>query len=482
MTDFSTVCRSSGGTKTLSKDAFEFHDANSVEQTAKQLGFSTHVPDLLRGRIYLVEQRGSRLLIHAQKRKGDACEWLSTVKAGWWTQVHDHDVGDDDIRHIIRCDESGHGDTGKWYVMLNNGRWSRKFPSAVKTVYQAKGFSKPDAERRMGELERDPWIEVCIPFAPEHPAERQWNIGAPQYRCEPVEGPHPTWNMIHDHIGRALDRYYKGGGRLYLQQWLAAAIQDPTCRLPYLFMHGVENSGKSIVWESLSLLITGGIIKADRALTSQSDFNGELDGAVFAIVEEKEIGRFPGVSEKIKDAVTSPTLSIRRMRTDTYQIPNYSHWIQTSNIRSACLVPLGDTRFTVMEVQRPPKDIPKPVLMEQLKSEAPAFLWTLLNMKLPELEGRLAIPALDTDDKRAVQAESLPEFVHRLIGYIEEHRTWIGTAKEFRSQFGGTCLNLPRLKDALSKFAPVLAHNSITFSYPSTRLEGGMPVRFEWKS
>src|SRR5262249_54820624 len=123
----------------------------------------------------------------------------------------------------------------------------------------------------------------------------------------------------------------------------------------------------------------------------------------------------------------------------------------------------------------------KPVLMEQLKREAPAFLWTLLNMKLPELEGRLAIPALDTDDKRAVQAESLPEFIHRLVGYLEEHRTWIGTASEFRSQFGGNCTNLPRLKDALSKFAPYLSHHGVTYTYPSTRLNSGMPVRFEWK-
>jgi chaperonin GroEL (HSP60 family) len=43
-----------------------------------------------------------------------------------------------------------------------------------------------------------------------------------------------------------------------------------------LFFFGPENSGKSIFHEAFNELVTTGVVMADRALTNQSDFNGEL--------------------------------------------------------------------------------------------------------------------------------------------------------------------------------------------------------------
>src|SRR5690606_11248541 len=123
------------------------------------------------------------------------------------------------------------------------------------------------------------------------------------------DGSHPTWDMIMDHVGKDLDPVIAGldwareanirTGADYLRAWFACIFRDPFCRLPYLFLFGDENCGKSILWESFNLLVTSGVVKADRALTSQNDFNGELAGAILCVVEERDISKAPGASAKI---------------------------------------------------------------------------------------------------------------------------------------------------------------------------------------
>jgi hypothetical protein len=173
-------------------------------------------------------------------------------------------------------------------------------------------------------------------------------------------------------------------------------LRDPLCRLPYLFFFGDENCGKSIVWEAFALLVTRGVVKADRALTSQNDFNGEMAGSILCVVEEKSISNSPGAAAKIKDDVTSLTLSIRKMRTDTYQVDNLTHWLQFSNHQGDCVVPPGNTRIMVIHVGRVEKEIPKGELLARLKEEAPAFMRTLIDFQLPSAMGRLSLPLVPT--------------------------------------------------------------------------------------
>jgi len=134
-------------------------------------------------------------------------------------------------------------------------------------------------------------------------------------------------------------------------------------------------------------------------LTSNNDFNGELDGAILCVVEEKDISKSPGAAAKIREAVTALTLSIRKMRTDPYQVPNMTHWMQFSNPQGACSVLPGDTRITVIHVTKPPNEIGKDLLISRLKEEAPAFMRTMMDLTLPKVEGRLNLPLVETYHK-----------------------------------------------------------------------------------
>jgi len=185
-------------------------------------------------------------------------------------------------------------------------------------------------------------------------------------------------------------------------------------------------------------------VKADRSLTNQSDFNSELDGAILCVVEEKNISKASGALEKIKDAVTSPKLSIRKMRTDSFMADNMTHWIQCAQKQEMVPIFEGDTRITMMYVPKPAIDIPKQLLMDRMEEEAPAFMRTLLDMELPPLMGRLRIPVVNTEHKhRAEQLNRSPlevfvsDYLHEAPGHLitftefyERFRIWLPSEEQ----------------------------------------------------
>ena len=323
-------------------------------------------------------------------------------------------------------------------------RWYLHPLTLVHHAIAAKGFTAKEAQELIGSAVARPWVRVSLPFKPEFPGNRQWNAGAAQLRVTPSEGPTPHWDRILDHAGQSLTRYLVSplrAGADYLRAIFASILRFPFEPLPYCFFFGPENSGKSIIWEAFELLVSGGVVKADRALTSKNDFNGELANAILCVIEERDISRTPGALTKLKDAVTSRTLSIRRMRCDAYTQPNTTHWMQFANDPNACPIFPGDTRITMIHVPALPNgaEIPKAKLMAALAAEAPAFLHQLLTMELPEPSGRLRVAIIETAHKAHIQEinrDPLEQFLtqecHRIDGamiifkdFWERFQAWL---------------------------------------------------------
>lgn len=126
-------------------------------------------------------------------------------------------------------------------------------------------------------------------------------------------------------------------------------FRRPFEHLPFLFLYGGENCGKSMFHESLALLVTRGVIRADRALNN-NDFNGELAGAVLCVVEEINIAANPKALARLRDWTVADIIAIRRMRTDSYELPNTTHWVYCANKQEFCPVLTGDTRIAVVHV------------------------------------------------------------------------------------------------------------------------------------
>ena len=200
-------------------------------------------------------------------------------------------------------------------------------------------------------------------------------------------------------------------------------VRQPFQALPYLFFYSIEqDTGKSTLHEALSLLFTKGVAKADTALTNKADFNGELDGAILCIVEEKNISLHREAYAKLKDWVCSLTLSVHKKHKDVFTTRNTCHWIHTANERQACPIFPGDTRIISMHVPMfEGKDIPKLILIDRLRKEAPHFLVTLSRVNLPDPYGRLFLPIVTTSSKSQlaeVNRNPLEEFIEEKCFYV----------------------------------------------------------------
>jgi hypothetical protein len=446
--DLAIAAKAHGGIEDPDKKGYVFTSPDAAMKAAKVLGQpDTSLDPMFDGRkTTLKPHKDGRLVVEIERVKGDAdkpepkgwlakkTKWVRVFETTITQQSHDEmDSGeyDDMLRALKTPAQQFLG----WRAKDKSGKWVGNPAANVKMLLQNLGNPKDKAECIMGGAIDQSWELVSLPFRDEYPGGRQWNRDAAQFQfppaaLEPDETPHhPHWDMVFDHIGIELTPALHGlpwaekanikTGADYLRAWVACAFRDPFEPTPYLFLWGNENSRKSILHEALSILVTKGVVKADKALSSHNEFNGELAGAIICVVEEKNITQTPGAHARIKEYVTARTLSIREMRTNTYQIPNTTHWIQCANSQADCPVIPGDTRITVIEVcdLLPEQEVPKLTLLAKLKEEAPHFMYALMNLQLPPVVGRMRLPVVATPSKARTEELNKSPLQHFLDDY-----------------------------------------------------------------
>lgn len=442
MPDFETACKTNGGIKDPESNVYVFETADQASKAAEAVGQKLGIDTSLSTRETRLKLKDSRLVVTVQRDKEEDPDkmkgWVNK-KDRWVREYekkieadHDDELNFDDYDNALRSLVTPGGDAAGWVLRVEGGDWTRHPSNNVKMVLQHAGMGKPEAEAIMGGAVKRSWKLVNLPFHDEYPGGRQWNIDAAQFRYKPAElngeePKHPHWDMILNHVGSDLDAAIREvhwaqqmnirSGAQYLLLWVACMFRDPFEPLPYLFMFGSENCGKSIFHEALSLLVTKGVVSADRTLTSGNDFNGELSSAVLCVVEEKNVAASPVAHARIKEWVTCRNLSIRKMRTDSYNQPNTTHWVQCANRQDHCPVFPNDTRITVIHVPDLLEDVPKKTMLEKLKEEATHFMYTLMNVELPPVIGRLRLPVVETANKLTSEEFSRDD----LEQFISEH-------------------------------------------------------------
>ena len=420
--DVGTACRIYEGIEKPNAGGYHFAFAEQAMKSALLLGANLNLPNFILGKKTVMKLDKSGKLCVVIERDPD-----TPTMPGWicektkFTRVfpiknpglEEPEVMklDEQIRHLIT--ETGE-DCG-WVVKSDN-LWHEEPFQNVKVFLGSLGYSGKDVANIMGSSIGQCWRLVNKPFEQEYPANREWNRNAAQLTFRPTLDrenlKYPTWLSILTHCGNGLndavknDAWCKSNGILtgadYLKCWIASVFQKPKEPLPYLFFYGEQNNGKSTFHEAIKLLMTSGWARADQALTSQSNFNGELENAVICVVEETDLRKNITAYNRLKDWVTSIMLPIHVKGRTPYLIPNTTHWIQTNNSSLACPVFPGDTRITMCYVSlfESGKMIPKFQLHELLKTEAPDFLAEILSLEIPASNDRLAIPVLMTEDKQ----------------------------------------------------------------------------------
>ncbi len=370
--DLATACTLLGGVE-REQGGYVFSSPEAAVKAAKSLGEDLTLKEVPKDRkVTLKAHKDGRLVVEIERKKNEGPKDGWDDRNGKYVKIfkvkadpkEEDELDFNEFDKIIRAVKTTAAEHSGWMIKEEGKEWTRHPASNVKMFLQNLDHPKNEAEAIMGGAVGRSWKLVSLPFREEYPGGRQWNLDAAQFKYKPAElvddevPHHPHWDMIFDHIGHELTPVLRElpwaieakirTGADYLRAWVACAFRDPFQPLPYLFFFGQEGSGKSIFYESLGRLVTKGIVKAERSLTSE--FNGELSGAIICAVEETDISKAPGAHAKIKEYVTARTILIRKMRHDCFAQPNTTHWVQTANSPKNCPVFPGDTRITMVRV------------------------------------------------------------------------------------------------------------------------------------
>ena len=425
------------------KGGYMFKHAEMAKQAVEQLGARIDLPAWIASRPARIrEHKDGRIIMEMDHSAVDDSKGMESwvLEKGKYTKIFDikaHDATeldvsafDDLVRHIV----DAMGNDAGWMIKSQN-KWKSEPLTHVKAALAAMGFSPPDITNIVGTNVMKCWTLVNLPFQDEYPADRQWNRDAAQYRFRPSLDTdslsYPTWMLILDHIGQSLNGPIKDHpwckqncimtGAEYLKCWVASVFQHPLEPLPYLFLFGEQDTGKSILHEALSLLVTKGVVRADLALTSP--YNGELANAILAIIEEVDLQKNKQAYNRMKDRVTARQISIRALYEQAYMIPNSTHWIQCANDFKSCPILPGDARIVYINVPKIKNQIPKRQLITRLEKEAPDFLAAILSLEIPTSPDRLMIPVIATEEKDIAEDANqtflehyIKEFCHHVTG------------------------------------------------------------------
>lgn len=440
------ICLASGGYEgTEEKQGFLFDSLAEMKKALGLLGSKLVLPDKAGGRTLSLHNgpQDKIILVISKERSDTKPEFPRYVKTprGWEIWIRDSvktsdgeleeetlwSELDDKMRALKSVGlKGGGGSFDSWVLRDCTEDWTTHPRENLKSYLMSLGFTKPDPI--LGGAVFKSWILVNEPFQPEYPGGRVWNRDAAQFVYAPVElsegetPHHPTWTKIMEHCGSDLTMYVSGlpwckewgitTGGDYLTAWVACMFQNPFGKLPYLFMYGPQNSGKSTFHEALAFLLTSGVAKADRALTSEQGYNGELMDAVLAVVDEVDISKAgSSVYNKLKEWVTGMTISIHAKYKAVQDVVSTLHFVQMSNSRSSLPVFPGDTRITAMNVPDldEGQEIAKETLHERLKQEAPHFMRTLMDFEIAEASGRLMLPVIETQGKAEAAAGNIDD-------------------------------------------------------------------------
>lgn len=188
--------------------------------------------------------------------------------------------------------------------------------------------------------------------------------------------------------------------------WLACIYQFRTKTMTAWVFHGVEGTGKGVLFSKILTPIFGDKHCATKQIEHMEDqFNADLEHCLLLNINESEISTAKNVSRvvaKLKAMITDEYTNIRGMRENARKTRDYCNLIFTSNKIDAMEISPMDRRFNVAPRQET-KLVLTPDEIEALSLEVGQFAGFL---KAYPADQKLAATALDNDAKLHMQAAS----------------------------------------------------------------------------
>lgn len=162
--------------------------------------------------------------------------------------------------------------------------------------------------------------------------------------------------------------------------WVAYIFQHCTAPKTAWVKHGTHGTGKGIlVNEVLSKVFGASNVAQKRMEELEDKFNGYLENSLICVIDEAQISdsaRSKMIMANLKNQITEPVITIRRMRQSAYETTNRVGFIFNSNKPDPVIVEAGDRRFNVGDYQ-PNKIVVTDKEMQTIEFELQDFAYRL---------------------------------------------------------------------------------------------------------
>jgi hypothetical protein len=203
-----------------------------------------------------------------------------------------------------------------------------------------------------------------------------------QSKLPKLTDPPPTiLHLIHNVIGNSPDLV-----EAFLN-WCACAFRYRRPNGTAWILQGVPGTGKGMLVNEILRPLFGIDNVAIKRMAELSDkFNDFIEGTLLCFIDEISIGEdkdHDRIVANLKQQITEPIVSIRKMHVSAREISNYTNWLFSTNNKQPIKIEEGDRRYNVGEFcEVMLKDrVDTYWLADQVAKELPDFVAYLLTRK-----------------------------------------------------------------------------------------------------
>jgi Family of unknown function (DUF5906) len=166
----------------------------------------------------------------------------------------------------------------------------------------------------------------------------------------------------------------------YLLNWIACAFRYRLPNQTALIAQGVPGTGKGMFINEVMRPLFGSSNVSIKRMSELSDkFNEYIENTLLCFIDEINIGEdrnHDKIMADLKQQITEPVISVRKMRMAAREAINYANWIFSTNNKQPIKIEEGDRRYNVgafCEVMLKDR-IDTYAFVVEIQKELPAFV------------------------------------------------------------------------------------------------------------
>lgn len=190
----------------------------------------------------------------------------------------------------------------------------------------------------------------------------------------------------------------------HMLNWLACLLQTRKHLGTAWVLHGVEGTGKGVLFNQILRPILGQRHAVELTMTTfEEKFNDILQEACLLWLDEFRLfssQRADMVRQKLWNLITEPSIEIRAMHKNTIVRPNYVNVMIASNFPDPLPITEGDRRFNIAPAQDRKLYLTRAEVEEGLPDELPLFVSYLMHR---EADLDRAAEVIDNEPRQEMQ-------------------------------------------------------------------------------